>query len=344
MRRQRRLAFVFPGQGCQFVGMGRDLHDNFKGARHVFEEASAALGLDVARLCFEAPAGLLDRPSCTRPATCTVSLAALRAFADEAGALEPAFLAGHSLGEYTACIVAGVLPMAVALRGLRAVGEAMEGVPGTTVAIVGMKRDEVRSLCAAASSAGLVTPACFNAPDQVVIGGERPAVTLAMHLARERGGRAVRLPIGAPCHTPLMARVEPAFRAAFRSAAFSPGSVPVISNVGPQLHGGGMLARELLASHLTMPVEWDRSLDILDREGVEALVEFGPAPVLTRLLARHRGGMSAQTVHDRRSLQETTVVLRETIGAGDVLVAPSAGRQDEPGGVSGTPGRPGSAG
>jgi [acyl-carrier-protein] S-malonyltransferase len=298
----RRLAFVFPGQGCQFAGMGKDLHHNFAGARRVFEEANDALGLDMARLCFEAPAAVLDRPSWTRPATCTVSLAALGAFAEVAGPLRPAYLAGHSLGEYTACIAARVIPMAATLRGLRAVGEAMEGVPGTTAAIIGMDRDDVRSLCAVASRAGLVTPTCFNTPGQVAIGGERAAVALAMDLARQRGARAVRLPVGAPCHTPLMARVEPAFHAAFRSIAFGPAIAPVVSSVGPRLHGGGVLARELLASHLTMPVEWERSLEILGEAGVEAFVEFGPAPVLTRLLARHRPDMSAWAVCDRRSL------------------------------------------
>jgi [acyl-carrier-protein] S-malonyltransferase len=298
----RRLAFLFPGQGCQFAGMGKDLHDNFAGARRVFEEASDALGLDVARLCFEAPVDLLDRPSCTRPATCTVSLAALRALADEVGPVRPAYLAGHSLGEYTACIAAGVLPMAATLRGLRAVGEAMEGVPGITAAIIGLGRDDVRRLCAEAATAGVVAPACFNTPGQVAIGGERAAVALAMDLARRRGASAVRLAVGAPCHTPLMARVEPAFRAAFRAVAFGAASAPVVSNVGPQLHGGGLLARELLASHLTVPVEWEGSLEMLGEAGVEAFVEFGPAPLLTRWLARHRPDVLARAVCDRRSL------------------------------------------
>ncbi len=305
----RRLAFVFPGQGCQFAGMGKDLYDNFTAAREVFEEASDALGLDMARLCFEAPVEVLDRPSSTRPATCTVSLAALRAFTDETGVVWPAYLAGHSLGEYTAYVAARVIPMAATLRGLRAVGEAMEGVPGTTAAIIGMGRDDVRSLCAAASEAGLVTPACFNTPAQVVIGGERAAVAFAMELARQRGARALRLPVGAPCHTPLMARVEPVFHAAFRSIAFSPAIVPIVSNVGPQLHRGGVLAREVLASHLTVPVEWERSFEILRQGGVDALVEFGPAPVLTRLLARHQPDMPARAVHGRRSLLEAAAEL-----------------------------------
>ena len=304
MTRWGRCAFVFPGQGCQFAGMGKGLCAHFKGARQVFEEASDALGFDMARMCFDAPLEVLDRPSRTRPATCTVSLAALRAFTDEAGPLWPSYFAGHSLGEYTACVAAHVIPMAATLRGLRAVGEAMEGVPGTTAAIIGMGRDDIRSLCAAASRAGLVTPTCFNMPGQVVIGGERAAVACATDLARQRGARVVRLAVGAPCHTPLMARVEPEFRAAFQSVAFGPAIVPLISNVGPQLHEGGALARELLASHLTAPVEWEHSLDILCREGVDAFVEFGPAPILTRLLARCHPAVATWAVCDRDSLRE----------------------------------------
>lgn len=295
-------ALLFPGQGSQFRGMGRGLYETFKAAREVFEEASDALGLDMRRLCFDAPEAILDRPAHTRPAVCTVSLATLRVLEAEVGALTPAYLAGHSLGEYTADIVAGVMPFAVTVRALRAVGQAMERIPGMMAALIGLGRAEVVRLCQEASRAGVVTPAGFNAPGQVVISGEVAAVGLVMELARREGAGVVPLSIGAPCHSPLMARVEATLREALAGVRFAPAAVPVVSNVGAEVHTGGPLARELLVSQLIAPVEWERAIRTLLDRSVSAFVEVGPGRILTGLLARQARGAPAFAVSDPSSL------------------------------------------
>lgn len=300
----QRFALLFPGQGSQFRGMGRDLYETFRVARDVFEEASDALDLDMRWLCFEAPEEILDRPSHTRPAVCTVSLAALRALEQEVGGLTPAYLAGHSLGEYTANIVAGVMPFPAVLRALRAVGLAMERVPGMMAALIGLERGQVDRLCRAAARVGVITPAGFNAPGQVVISGMVPAVRLAMELAQQEGAGVVPLRVGAPCHSPLMAPAEAALREAVVGVTFAPASVPVVSNVGAQIHEGGLLVRELLVSHLTTPVEWEGSIRALLDQGVSTFIEVGPGRVLTGLLARQARGVLACGIFDAASLSE----------------------------------------
>lgn len=300
----QRIAVLFPGQGSQFRGMGRDLYEAFRAAREVFEEASDALDLDMRWLCFDAAEEILDRPSHTRPAVCTVSRAALRVLEHEIGALTPAYLAGHSLGEYTANTVAGVMPFPAVLRALRTVGRAMERVPGMMAALIGLERAQVVYLCQQAGRAGLVTPASFNAPRQVVISGEVLAVRVAMELARQEGAGVVPLRIGAPCHSPLMAPVDEALREAFAAVTFAPASVPVVSNVGAEIHKGGRLARELLVRHLTRPVEWERSIQALLDRGVSTFIEVGPSRVLTGLLARQARGTPAMAVSDLSSLSE----------------------------------------
>ncbi len=306
----QRSAVLFPGQGSQFRGMGRDLYDVFSAAREVFEEASDALQLDMRGLCFEAPEEILDRPSHTRPAVCTVSLAALRVLEHEVGALTPAYLAGHSLGEYTANIVAGVMPFQAVLKALRVVGRAMERIPGMMAALIGLERTQVIHLCQQAARAGLVTPAGFNAPGQVVISGTIPAVRAAMERARQEGAGVVPLRVGAPCHSPLMAPVEETLRGAFTAVTFAPARTPVVSNVGAEIHKGGLLARELLVRQLTTPVEWQGSIQALLDRGVSTFIEVGPGRVLTGLLARQARGMPAMAVSDLSSLSEAVSRLR----------------------------------
>jgi len=294
--------------------MGRDLYETFAAAREVFEEASDALHLDMRWLCFEASEEVLDRPSHARPAICTVSVAALRALNEAVDGLAPAYLAGHSLGEYTADVVAGVTPFPVVVRLLRTVGEAMERVPGMMVALVGLSSTQVVHLCQAAARAGVVTPAGFNAPGQVVISGETSAVRLAMDLARREGARAVvPLAVGAPCHSPLMAPVEEALREALEGVRFAAASVWVVSNVGATIHTGGLLARELLVRQLVAPVEWALSIRALLARGVAVFIELGPGRVLTGLLRRQAPGAAAFAICNVASL-EAIARMSHTLG------------------------------
>ncbi len=316
-----RLAILFPGQGSQFRGMGRALHETFRVAREVFEEASDALDVDMRWLCFEAPGELLDCPSNTRPAVSTVSLAALRVLEQEVGGLAPVYLAGHSLGEYTANLVAGVMPFRVMVRVLRTTGRIMERIPGMMAALLGLSRAQVVQLCQEAARAGVVTPASFNAPGQVVISGEVSAVRLGMELARQIGASGVvPLAIGAPCHSPLMAPVQEALREALAGVTFAPASIPVVSNVGAEIHTGGPLARELLVRQMALPVEWERSIEVLLGRGVSTVIEVGPGRVLSALLARQARGMSAFVVGDVSSLSE---VLRHVSGKVEPQGGPS---------------------
>jgi [acyl-carrier-protein] S-malonyltransferase len=283
--------------------MGRSLYDAFPAARDVFEEASDVLHLDMAWLCFEAPEEMLDRPSFTRPAVCTVSVAALRALEGEMDALHPVLVAGHSLGEYTANIAAGVLPFGPTLSSLQLVGQAMERKVGMMAALIGVDRHAATRLCREATTTGLVRPAAFNAPEQVVISGETQAVQRAMELAPQFGAQAViPLAVGAPCHGPLMAAAEPVLRESLPAARFAPATVPVVSNVGADIHCGGLLARELLVSQLTMPVEWEGSVRTMLDHGVRAAVELGPRPVLGRLFRDQVPQMLVRTVVDASSL------------------------------------------
>ncbi len=302
---EQRFALLFPGQGSQSRGMGQDLCETFEAAREVFEEASDTLQLDMRRLCFGASEEILDRPSHARPAICTVSLAALRVLNEQVGGLAPVYLAGHSLGEYTANVAAGVTPFPVTVRLLRTVGEAMERIPGMMAALVGLSRTQVVQLCQEAARAGVVTPAGFNAPGQVVISGEVSAVRLAAELARREGARAVvPLAVGAPCHSPLMTPVEEALREALEGVTFAPASVRVVANVRATVHNGGPLARELLVRQLTAPVEWELSIQTLLDRGVSTFIEVGPGQVLTRLLGRRAPSVAAVAVFNVSSLFE----------------------------------------
>ncbi len=324
----QRLALLFPGQGSQCRGMGRDLYETFGAAREVFEEASDALRLDMRWLCFDASEGMLDRPSHTRPAICTVSVAALRALNEAVGGLSPAYLAGHSLGEYTADVVAGVTPFPVMVRLLRTVGEAMERVPGMMAALVGLPSTRVVQLCQEAARAGVVTPAGFNAPGQVVISGEVSAVRLAMELARREGASAViPLAVGAPCHSPLMAPVEEALREALEGVPFATASAWVVSNVSATIHTGGLLARELLVRQLVAPVEWALSIQALLARGVSAFIEVGPGRVLTGLLRRQAPGAAAFAVCNVSSLREAIARMGGTLPSPCPL--PPSGGEDK---------------
>lgn len=311
----QRFALLFPGQGSQLRGMGRDLYETFRAAREVFEEAGDALHVDMRWLCLEAPMEVLDRPSQARPAICTVSLAALRALEHEVGRLTPAYLAGHSLGEYTANLVAGVMPFPVMMQVLRAVGQAMERIPGMMAALIGMSRAQVAQLCREAAQAGVVTPAGSNAPGQVVISGEVSAVHLAMDLARRQGAGVVPLAVGAPCHSPLMAPVEEALTDALAGLTFASASLPVVSNVKATVHHGGSRVRELLVRHLTAFVEWEDSMQALLDRGVSTFIEVGPGRVLTGLLTRQARRTPAFAVCDVSSLSEAIARLSGMVRA-----------------------------
>lgn len=284
------IAFIFPGQGSQTVGMGRALADRHAVCRQVFDEADAALGFPLSRLCFEGPEEALRLTENTQPAILTVSVAAARLLGQEG--VRPDFVAGHSLGEYSAHVVAGTFAFADAVRTVQRRGRYMqEAVPvgeGAMAAVLGADAARVEEACAEASrEGGLVSPANFNAPGQVVIAGTRDAVARAGERAKALGARrVVPLPVSAPFHCALMApareRLEPELRAL---AARDP-RVPVVANVDAEPKTSASAAIDALVAQVSAPVRWVDVVARLASAGVRAYVEVGPGTVLSGLVRK----------------------------------------------------------
>jgi [acyl-carrier-protein] S-malonyltransferase len=283
-------ALLFPGQGSQFPGMGKELHEAFAAAREVFREASDALSQDVAALCFRGTEEELRRTENTQPAIFTVSVAAFRVLEEETG-LRPACAAGHSLGEYTALVAAGVLALRDAVRILRSRGKYMqEAVPlgeGAMAAIIGLSPEGVEEACRKASAAGVVSPANFNGGDQVVISGAAGAVAAACEAAKAAGAkRALPLPVSAPFHCALMRPAAERLAPELSAVPQGPFRFPVVANVTARPYGEGDRVAELLVRQITAPVRWEESVRGIRESGATSFLEVGPGKVLTGLARR----------------------------------------------------------
>lgn len=300
------LAFLFPGQGSQAVGMGRDLAVNFPLARQTFEEANDALGFDLAALCYNGPEDELKLTANTQPAILAVSIAALRVVRSEAG-LTPDFAAGHSLGEYSALVCAGALDFADALRTVRQRGRFMqEAVPvgtGAMAAILGLDRAALESICARAAEGQVVAPANFNGGGQVVIAGHAEAVERAIGLAKDEGAkRALPLPVSAPFHCALMAPAGERLATVLEQIEIRPMQLPVVSNVEARPNGDADRIRELLVTQVSAPVRWEESMQALLDLGVDRFVEIGPGKVLAGLIKRLAKQVAVQNIQESQDL------------------------------------------
>ena len=301
------IAFVFPGQGSQYAGMGKDLAENFPVARQVFEEANDALGMDLAGLCFNGPEEDLKLTTNTQPAILTTSIAALRVLQQETG-LVPIYAAGHSLGEYSALVCAGGLEFADAVRIVRQRGSFMqEAVPvgvWAMAAILGLEGADLDAVCQEAAQGEVVAPANFNSPGQVVIAGHAGAVERAMELAKARGAkRALPLPVSAPFHCALMTPAGERLRNVLGGIAVGTLAVPVVSNVEAQPNQNASRIRDLLVAQVSAPVRWDESVQTMNQLGVDRFVEIGPGKVLAGLVKRIVKGVTAQNIEDCASLK-----------------------------------------
>jgi [acyl-carrier-protein] S-malonyltransferase len=293
------VVLLFPGQGSQKPGMGRDLADAFPVARAVFETVDAALGVTLSRLCFDGPADVLTMTDNAQPALFAHGAAVWAATRDRLGPLVRA-AAGHSLGEFTAYHAAGALSVASGARLVRRRGalmrEAGDARPGAMAAILGELSTSIDVLCAQASAeVGEVVPANYNTPEQTVVSGEVAGVECAMALAKEHGAkRAVRLPVSGAFHSPLMIPSEPGLRDALQAADFSDPSIPVFSNVDAEPSMTAVTARDRLLRQLTAPVRWLEVVQHLAAAYPTALfVEMGPGSVLTGLVKRIAPGVAA---------------------------------------------------
>lgn len=283
------IAFVFPGQGSQKVGMGRALAEAFPEARAAFDEADAALGERLSALCFEGPESDLQLTENTQPAILAASVAAARVL--EARGVTPAIVAGHSLGEYSAHVVAGTLDFADVVRIVRRRGRYMqEAVPvgaGAMAAVLGLDREAVARACEEAAGGEVVAPANLNAPGQVVIAGTTAAVERAGAAARARGARRViPLPVSAPFHCALMKPAEDRLAPELRALRVSAPRVPVVANVDAAPKTSGPEAIEALVRQVSAPVRWEDVVGRLASAGVRAYVEVGPGTVLSGLIRK----------------------------------------------------------
>ena len=290
MGERAKVAFVFPGQGSQYVGMGKDLYEQFNIARRTFTEAEEISGLPLIRLCFSGTEKELKLTEYTQPAILTVSIAALRVFESEFG-LHPFCVAGHSLGEYSALVSVGALAFSDAVGVVRERGRLMqEAVPsgkGSMAVILGLETQEVDSICEAASEGEVVAPANLNGGGQIVIAGERGAVLRAMSLASDRGAkRVLELSVSAPFHCSLMRPASEGLKKVLAAVTIQPFSVGVVTNVEATLNVDSNRVKSLLVEQAVRPVRWEESVRYLEALGCERVVEIGPGKVLSGLIKR----------------------------------------------------------
>ena len=306
------LAFLFPGQGSQQAGMGRDLWENFPAARETLQEADEALGFSLSRLCFEGPAEDLQLTANTQPAILACSVAAYRVLAQQG--ITPSFVAGHSLGEHSALVAAGSLDFADALRIVRHRGQYMqEAVPvgtGGMAALLGISLDRVEELCRLAADGEVIAPANINTPVQIVVAGHIGAVRRVMEKALAAGAkRALPLPVSAPFHCSLMLPARQRLAPELEALPFQDLRFPLVNNVRAEEVRQGREARRGLMDQIPAPVLWEQSIRRLRALGAERFVEVGPGRVLTGLMRQIESGVLAVNVEDGKSLEKTLAAL-----------------------------------
>jgi [acyl-carrier-protein] S-malonyltransferase len=309
-----KVAFLFPGQGSQKVGMGADLAREFPAARRVFEEADAALGFALSRMCFEGPEEDLRLTANTQPATLATSIAALRAFQSECS-ITPEVAAGHSLGEYSALVAAGALTLSDAVRAVRERGRLMQDAcppgKGAMAALIGLDLEAVKELCAeAAQDGGVAVPANLNAPGQIVISGDAGAVRRALEAAKGRGaGASVELKVSAPFHCPLMQPARAGMAPVLARLPIGPLDFGVIANVTAQVNRAADGVKALLLEQITGSVRWEESMGTLAGAGVGETVEFGAGRVLAGLMRRINRNIKVRSAEDATSVRATILAL-----------------------------------
>lgn len=309
-----KVAFIFPGQGSQSVGMGRELYEKFPEAKAVFDAADDALGEKLSALCFDGPEDALKLTANTQPAILTVSVAAHAVIAKRLN-VRPALVSGHSLGEYSALVAAGALSLADAVRAVRARGTFMqEAVPagvGAMAAVLGLDPVKVKAVCDEVAQNEVVAPANYNSPEQTVIAGHASAVERAQAKLKEAGAkRVVPLPVSAPFHCALMEPVKPRLQAVLEGIEVRAPEVPVVANVDAKANADPHRVVPLLIEQVSAPVRWIECVETLKMAGVTRVVELGPGKVLCGLVKRIARDLECFNVEDAGSLEKTLAALR----------------------------------
>jgi len=292
-----KTAFVFPGQGSQYVGMGKDLYEQLPEARQRFDQADALLGFSLTKICFEGPEEELKQTKSTQPAIFLHSMVVAQLLRGERASMA----AGHSLGEYSALVYAGALTFEDGLRLVRLRGELMQqaGIeqPGTMAAVVGLEQNVVDDVCRSASSAGIVQSANFNSPGQIVVSGSVAGVRKAMELAKERGAKLVKeLPVSGAFHSPLMEFAGSGLKSALEKTSISDAAIPVYANVTARPVQKAEEIRQLLYEQLTNPVRWEETVTNMALDGASMFVEIGPGKVLQGLIKRIRSDVATRGI------------------------------------------------
>lgn len=308
-----KLAFVFPGQGAQAVGMGKAISESYEAAAKVFDRAGDALGYDMRALCFEGPEEELKKTENTQPAILTASYAVLEALRQEG--FEPDIAAGLSLGEYTALVCAGAMDFEDAVRTVRQRGRYMQAeVPqgiGAMAAIMGIEDELVVEACQYGSQFGICEPANFNCPQQLVIAGEVAAVEKGVEKAKELGAKkAVMLPVSAPFHTSMLKGAGQKLSEVLDAVTIHGFTVPVVANVNGQLYSGADAVKDLLVKQVSSPVRWGQCVETMIAEGVDCFVEVGPGNALSKFIKRISKDVLILNVENPESMEKTLQALR----------------------------------